>query len=172
MNGHRVIVVGSGSQFLSGISYYTHRLALELSQRHATSVVLMRRLLPRRFYPGAGRVGRRLAEFEYPPGVLVYDGVDWHSPASLVRACAFIRRSRPDVAVIQWWTGTVLHAYLVMAVALRASGARFIVEFHESLDTGEERLLLARSYVRCGLPLLVRMSSGLIVHSEFDRERV
>jgi len=167
-----VIVIGSGSHFLSGISYYTHRLAVELSQRHPTSVVLMRRLLPRRLYPGAERVGRRLADFEYPTGVRVFDGVDWHSPASLLRACAFIRRSGPDIAIVQWWTGTVLHAYLVMAVAVRASGGRLVVEFHESLDTGEERLPLARAYVRLGLPLLVRMSSGLIVHSRFDRERV
>src|SRR6185437_3413083 len=126
----------------------------------------------RRLYPGAERVGRRLADFEYPTGVRVFDGVDWHSPASLLRACAFIRRSGPDIAIVQWWTGTVLHAYLVMAVAVRASGGRLVVEFHESLDTGEERLPLARAYVRLGLPLLVRMSSGLIVHSRFDRERV
>jgi hypothetical protein len=28
---------------------------------------------------------------------------------SLVRAAWFLLRRRPDVVILQWWTGTVLH---------------------------------------------------------------
>jgi hypothetical protein len=35
-----------------------------------------------------------------------------------------------------------------------------VVEFHEVLDPGEARLLLARTYVRMLGPLLLRLASG------------
>jgi len=47
----RVCVLGSGFRFLSGISYYTLRLANALADSHTVSAILMRQLLPTRFYP-------------------------------------------------------------------------------------------------------------------------
>ncbi len=55
----RVCVVGAGTRFLSGISYYTVRLANALATSHAVSVIAMRQLLPTRFYPGRAPGGRR-----------------------------------------------------------------------------------------------------------------
>ena len=49
----RVLVVGSGWRFTSGISYYTCRLANAFARTRPTSVVLMRRLVPRASTPGA-----------------------------------------------------------------------------------------------------------------------
>jgi len=69
------MVVGSGTRFISGISHYTHELACALAARHRVSVVLMRRLLPLRLYPGADRVGASIAVHAYPRGVRVHDGV-------------------------------------------------------------------------------------------------
>jgi hypothetical protein len=43
----RVCVVGGGTWLLGGLSYYTHRLAHALAECNDTSVILMRRLLPR-----------------------------------------------------------------------------------------------------------------------------
>ena len=48
-----------------------------------------------------------------PPRVRVFDGVDWFWLPSLLRALAFLVRQRPDVVVLQWWSGTVLHSYLI-----------------------------------------------------------
>ena len=58
--GHppRVLVVGSGWRFTSGISYYTCRLANALASELPTDVMLMRQLVPTALYPGRGRVGR------------------------------------------------------------------------------------------------------------------
>ena len=47
-----VTVVGAGTRFLSGMSYYTIRLANAFASRHRVGVITMRRLLPARLYPG------------------------------------------------------------------------------------------------------------------------
>ncbi len=166
----RVVVVGSGWRFLSGISYYTCRLTNALEQRYAVGAILMRQLLPTRLYPGRERVGQRLSDLAYADGVPVFDGVDWWAVPSLIRAVRFLRRFRPDVLVLQWWTGTVLHSYLVLCLAARLAGVRVVVEFHEVQDTGEAQHRWAARYVRALIRPLVRCTAGVVVHSRFDLE--
>jgi glycosyltransferase involved in cell wall biosynthesis len=167
-----VCVIGSGPRFLSGISYYTNRLVNALAARHELSAVLMRQLLPTRLYPGRERVGTELTQFAYPPGTRVFDGVDWFWGRSLLRAIGLLRRERPEVVVLQWWTGTVLHTYLALATAARLLGIRVVIELHEALDTGEDRVPLARHYVRLLAPRLFRRADAFTVHSEYDRDLV
>jgi glycosyltransferase involved in cell wall biosynthesis len=162
-------VVGSGWRFLSGISYYTCRLSNALAERHEVGALLMRRLLPARLYPGRSRIGQRLNELSYAEGVRVFDGVDWFGVPSLIRAVRFIRRFRPEVLVLQWWTGAVLHSYLVLCLAARWAGAKVVIEFHEVQDTGEARHEWAAAYVRRLIRPLLRRTDGVIVHSRFDR---
>jgi glycosyltransferase involved in cell wall biosynthesis len=166
----RLCVVGSGTRFLSGISYYTWRLANAFAGSNQVSVILMRRLLPARFYPGRARVGHRLTSLTYDPTIRVFDGVDWFWLPSIVRALAFLIRHRPELVSLQWWSGTVLHSYLALALAARLYRGRVVIEFHELLDTGELRLPFARAYVALLAPLLIRLASGFVVHSEFDRQ--
>jgi glycosyltransferase involved in cell wall biosynthesis len=164
----RVVVVGSGWRFLSGISYYTCRLSNALDERFDVGTVLMRRLLPARLYPGRVRIGRRLSELSYAEGVRVFDGVDWWGVPSLVRAVRFVLRFRPEVLVLQWWTGTVLHSYLVLCLAARLAGIRVVIEFHEVQDTGEAAHRWAAAYVRRLIRPLLRRTDGVVVHSRFD----
>ncbi len=166
----RVCVVGPGKKFLSGISYYTLHLANALAQSNKVSVILMRQLLPKTFYPGRKRVGANLTQLEYASDVRVFDGIDWYWLPSMVRALAFLIQERPDEVVLQWWTGTVLHSYLLIAIVARLLKAKVVVEFHEVLDTGEARLLIVRAYVRVIAPLIVNMAHGFVIHSEYDRE--
>ncbi|MBV9021072.1 MAG: glycosyltransferase family 4 protein [Ktedonobacteraceae bacterium] len=165
----RVCVVGAGTHFLSGISYYTLRLVNALARSHKVSVVLMRQLLPTHFYPGRMRVGANLTRLEYDPAVQVFDGVDWYWLPSMLRALVFLIQARPDVVVFQWWSGTVLHSYLLLALVTRLLGARVVIEFHEVLDTGEAKLRLAQAYVRLVAPLVARLAHGFVIHSEYDR---
>jgi glycosyltransferase involved in cell wall biosynthesis/GT2 family glycosyltransferase len=166
----RVCVVGSGTAFLSGISYYTHCLAGVLAERHPTSVILMRRLLPPRLYPGRERVGVCLAELSYGrPAADVFDGVDWFWGRSMLRALRFLRRHRPEVIVLQWWTATVLHSYLLVALAGRRAGARIVLEYHETQDTGEAARPLAARYAGLLMPWLRTLSDAFVVHSSHDR---
>lgn len=165
----RVCVIGSGTRFLSGISYYTLHLASALAARTTVSVILMRQLIPRGLYPGKNRVGLALTGLCYPSNVSVYDGVDWFWGLTIVRGLRHLWRERPECAIFQWWTGAVLHTYLALALCARAQGARIIIEFHEMQDTGEARLPLARGYARVLGGLLTVLADGYVIHSEFDR---
>src|SRR6202161_1433060 len=61
----RICVVGSGTRFISGISYYTYYLSDALQETFDVSVVLMRRLLPRRLYPGNKRVVTHITDKQH-----------------------------------------------------------------------------------------------------------
>jgi glycosyltransferase involved in cell wall biosynthesis len=163
-------VIGSGWRFLSGISYYTCQLSNALAQGHRVSVILMRRLLPRRAYPGRSRVGTRLTRLRYRDDIACFDGVDYYWMPSILGAVRFLRRQRPAVVVLQWWSGTVLHSYLLLAAVARRLGAVVVIEFHEVLDTAEAAKLLPRLYVSRFIRPLMRMADGFVVHSTFDRE--
>ena len=166
----RICIVGAGTRFLGGISYYTLHLINALAQSHDVSAILMRQLLPTRLYPGRERVGANLTRLEYAPSARVFEGVDWFWLPSMVRALAFLVRERPEAVVFQWWSGTVLHSYLLLALAARLLGARVVVEFHEVLDPGEANVQLAQSYVRLVAPLMIRLAHGFVVHSEYDKK--
>ena len=166
----RICVVGAGTRFLSGISYYTLHLVQALACSHVVSVILMRQLLPTRFYPGRERVGAKLTRLEHDPKVRVLDGVDWYWLPSMLRALVFLMRERPGAVVFQWWSGTVLHSYLLLAAVARLLGARVVIEFHEVLDPGEASLSLVQAYVRLVAPFMVRLAHGFVIHSEYDRK--
>ena len=168
----RVIVVGSGTRFLSGISIYTIRLANALAERHDVGVITMRRLLPARLYPGHRRVGADLTQIQRDPTVSMFDGVDWHWLPSIVRAALFLLRRRPQAIIFQWWSGTVLHSYIALALLARLLGARVVVEFHEIIETGEADVPFAARYVRSMAPILMRLAHAFTVHSAFDRQLV
>jgi glycosyltransferase involved in cell wall biosynthesis len=165
----RVLVVGSGTRFLSGISIYTIRLANALATRHHVGIVTMRSLLPRRLYPGWKRVGADLARIRPASGVDVFDGVDWYWLPSIFRAAWFVVHHRPQFVILEWWTGTVLHSYIALTLLAKALGAKVIVEFHEIIETGEANIPLARRYVHTVFPILLRLAHAYAVHSHFDR---
>jgi glycosyltransferase involved in cell wall biosynthesis len=165
----RVCIVGSSTRFLSGISYYTIRLANTLTDSYHVSVILMRQLLPSRFYPGRRRIGEKITQQEYLPSIQVFDGVDWYWIPSIFKAIIFLWRERPDFIVFQWWSGTVFHSYCALALVARFLGAKAVIEFHEVLDIGESNIILARMYVRLIAPILINLAHGFVAHSEFDR---
>jgi glycosyltransferase involved in cell wall biosynthesis len=171
-SAERVCIVGSGMQFVSGISYYTYFLAATFTKKYETSVVLMRKLVPRRFYPGRDRVGAPISDLHVSSMCPVFDGVDWFAIPSLPRAGRFLRHQHPDVVVFQWWTGAVLPSYLYLLGVARRGGARVILEFHEDQDTGEASLPLVERIVRPGLRRLIGFADYYVVHSEWDKDRL
>lgn len=165
-----VLVVGSGTHFISGVSHYTRYVAMALAEHTHVSVILMRRLIPRALYPGRLRVGDgTLTDESYPLDMEVYDGIDWYWIPSMLGALRFLRRNRPEALLFQWWTGAVLHSYMMLALAARMQGARIIIEIHEIQDTGEAGMAPARTYVKRFGRRLMSMADGYLVHSEFDR---
>jgi glycosyltransferase involved in cell wall biosynthesis len=165
----RVCVIGAGTRFLSGISYYTLGLTNAFAQAFPVSAILMRQLLPTFLYPGRQRVGQNLTGSQYDAQIPVFNGVDWFAIPSLLQAIIFLIRQRPQMVIFQWWTATVLHSYIILGLAARMIGAKLIIEFHEVLDTGEARLAPVQRYAKTFLPWLLKISQGVVMHSEFDR---
>ena len=168
----RVVVIGSGWLFASGISHYTYRLSSALAHEYPVGTLLMRRLLPRRLYPGRNHVGVAVANAVYPANVSVYDGVDWYWGPSLTQALRYLDRQRPTVLVLQWWTGAVLHTYLRLARHAAKLGARVILEWHEGQDVGEAALPGTRRYVQTLMPRLLSKVDAHVVHSTFDLRNI
>jgi glycosyltransferase involved in cell wall biosynthesis len=165
----RICVVGPGTRFLSGLTYYTYSLTGALERAgHRTSALLIRSLLPRRLYPGRARVGKELADLSLPTQVRRVDGIDWYWGWSLVRALRLLWKERPEVVVLQWWTGAVLHTYIALAIATRLLGAKVVIEFHEAQDVGEAKLPFVARYMNFFGRYLLRLSTAQIAHSEFD----
>jgi glycosyltransferase involved in cell wall biosynthesis len=165
----RVVVIGSGWFFASGISHYTCLLSSALAEEYDVGALLMRRLVPRRLYPGRDHVGAAVANaVVYPPDVEVYDGVDWYWGPSLTNALRFLDRQHPTVLILQWWTGAVLHTYLRLARYAARRGARIILEWHEGQDVGEAALPGTRRYVRMLMPHLLALVDAHVVHSSYD----
>ena len=164
----RVMVVGSGWRFTSGISYYTCRLTNALAQVTPTSALLMRQLVPTALYPGKDRVGQQVNDLAYGPSVAVFDGLDWFWGGSMRRARKFLVEQRPEVLVLQWWTGAVLHSYLRLARLAARHGCKVVIEWHEVQDTGEARIPGVARYVTKAMKTLLREVSGHVVHSQYD----
>lgn len=164
-----VCIVGPGTRFLSGVTYYVIRLSNVLALRKPVSAILMRQLIPTFLYPGRGRVGAAITQKAYSPDIPVFDGIDWFWIPSIFRAIWFLMRQRPKILLMHWWTGAVLHSYLLLAIVARLIRTKVIIEVHEVLETGEASIPAARLYSGLFTPLLMRQASGFIVHSEFDR---
>jgi glycosyltransferase involved in cell wall biosynthesis len=165
----RVVVIGSGWFFASGISHYTYLLSSALANEYDVGTLLMRRLVPRCLYPGRKHVGAAVADaVVYPPNMPVYDGVDWYWGPSLTNALRFLDRQRPTVVILQWWTGAVLHTYLRLARYAARRGARVILEWHEGQDVGEAAMPGTRLYVRAVMPRLLALVDAHVVHSSYD----
>jgi glycosyltransferase involved in cell wall biosynthesis len=169
-SGPRVLVVGSGWKFTSGISYYTCRLSNALAAVTPTRAILMRQLIPTALYPGRSRVGTPVNDLQYDPRVEVLDGIDWFWGRTMIEARAFLDREPPDVIVLQWWTGAVLHSYLALAILARRRGARVVMEWHEVQDTGEARIPGVTRYVRAAMRVLASKVDAHVVHSHYDLE--
>jgi glycosyltransferase involved in cell wall biosynthesis len=169
----RVVVVGSGLHFASGISHYSYLLTSTLASEYDAGALLMRRLVPERFYPGRAHVGAAVAgSVAYSPEVSVYDGVDWYWGRSMTGALAYLDEQRPAVVIFEWWTGAVLHTYLRLARHAARLGARIILEWHEGQDVGEAAMPLAHHYVRALMPRLLSHVDAHVVHSDFDLKTI
>jgi glycosyltransferase involved in cell wall biosynthesis len=166
----KVCVVGPSKKFLSGISYYNIRLANSLTSRYDVSVLCFRNLLPKRLFPGNKHVGQNLADVDYDKNIKLFDGMDYNNPLTWGRAFGFLRKEKPDAIILQWWTSSVAHMHLLIALMNVLVGARMIIEFHEIVDPLEESILPIRLYSRLMGRLLVGSARSYITHSESDKK--
>lgn len=166
------MVVGADTHFLSAMSYYTLRLSNALAERFTVAAIPMRRLIPTFLYPGRSRVGTTSTRLDYDSAIDVFNGIDWYWGLHFFHDLIKFKKWKPDVVIFEWWTGSVLHTYLALALLARLQGASIIVEIHEVVDSGEERIPFARAWIAVlGRPFF-RLVSAFVIHSESDREPV
>lgn len=169
-NRRRILLVGPDFHFLGGLSVYTCRLANALAESHSVSILRLRKLIPRRLYPGGDRVGKITSTLHYSPAVRDAGSIDWYLGADVMRIDRMLRRQRPDAIVLQWWTAATLHTYLAITRIARRHRIPVIMEFHELQDTGEAAVPLVGQYNRTLLPRLVSRLDGAILHNQHDLE--
>ncbi len=162
----KICIIGPSTKYFSGISAYTVRLANALSASHSVSVVLIRNLLPRFLYPGKHQVDRGDHLINFSPQIKTFNGLDWNSPRSWIRAYRFLRNERPDAIVMQWWTSSIAHLELLMTLVNRwKTHSRLILEMHEILDPLESGSSPVRLYSRIMSKVIMGGADAFIVHS-------
>jgi glycosyltransferase involved in cell wall biosynthesis len=166
-----VCLIGSSTHFLSGISYYTYFLARGLAVENDLFVILMRKLIPKRLYPGRERVGRAITGLRVRDVCPTYDGIDWYGIPSVPRAMWSLLRHRPHVIILEWWTASVFPWYLTLILIGKLLGAKTILELHEDVDSGEAHLPLIGKRLLSATRLLARLSDAYVTHSAWDRRR-
>ncbi|AKB83333.1 Glycosyltransferase [Methanosarcina barkeri 3] len=168
-----VCIVGPSKRFLSGISYYTIRLANAMPMEKEVSVVCFRQLLPTFLFPGRSHVGKNISDLNFSPRIPVFDGMDYNNPLTWIQAYRFLKAQKPDIIVLQWWTSSVAHMQLLLKIfAGLLNKPKLIIEFHEVVDPFEESILPIRLYSKITGKLLRKNLDAYITHSESDKELV
>ncbi len=165
----KICIVGPSKRFLSGISYYTIRLANALSASSAVSVICFRELLPRFLFPGRAHVGKDLSPLDFSPEVKVFDKMDYNNPLTWYNSCRYLKKVKPDVIILQWWTSSVSHMLLLLKMMGLLLKSKLIIEFHEVVDPLEESILPIRIYSRLMGTILRKNLNAYIVHSTSDK---
>jgi glycosyltransferase involved in cell wall biosynthesis len=164
-----VAIVGPSQKFLSGISYFTLRLANALADFSSVRAVLFRNMLPRILFPGSKRVGTGQVKYHFREDVQTWEILDWYNPVSWLRGAGIAEKS--DVIIFQWWTSSVAHMYLAISL-LNWKKKPIIIEFHEIVDPLESGFFVLRVYSILMGTLIRRTASLYVVHSEADRRLV
>ena len=168
-----ICIVGPSKRFLSGISYYTIRLANAMSADKDVSVVCFRQLLPTFLFPGKSHVGKNISDLNFSPTIPVFDGMDYNNPLTWIQAYRFLKAQKPDVIILQWWTSSVAHMHLLLKIfASLLHKPKIIIEFHEVVDPFEESILPIRLYSKITGKFLRKNLDAYITHSKSDKELV
>lgn len=168
-----ICIVGPSKRFLSGISYYTIRLANAMAEEKNVSVICFRQLLPTFLFPGKSHVGKDISSMNFSSGIPVFDGMDYNNPLTWVRAHNFMKEQKPDVIILQWWTSSIAHMQILLKIfAGLLHKPKIIIEFHEVVDPFEESILPIRLYSKMTGKLLRKNLDAYITHSESDKQLV
>ena len=169
----KICIVGPSKRFFSGLTTHTIFLANALAKRHQVSVILLRQLLPRFLFPGREHMGKDQYSIDFAPGIKVYDGMDYNSPWSWLGAYRFLKKERPEVIIMLWWSSSVAHMQVFLKLVNRwGVGARMVLEMHEVVDPLEESILPIRLYSRLVGRRLVQGLDAYTTQSLFDKTRV
>jgi glycosyltransferase involved in cell wall biosynthesis len=99
----------------------------------------------------------------------VFDGMDYNNPITWYGAYRYIKKEKPDVIILQWWTSSVSHMHLLLKIMGLFLKSKLIIEFHEVVDPIEESIIPVRLY-SCLMGTILRKNlNAYIVHSTSDK---
>jgi glycosyltransferase involved in cell wall biosynthesis len=165
----KIVVMGPSTRFLSGITYFTIRLANALTEIGEVDALLFRKMLPLKLFPGWKRVGKMQTKEHFTAPVRVFELLDWYNPVTWMKAYKITRSS--DALILPWWTSSVAHMYLFLEL-LTAGRREIIIDFHEPVDPLEDAFLPLRIYARMTGRWVRVLASGYIAHTHFDRDLI
>jgi len=168
-NPVRVLVFGPSKRFLSGITYFTIRLANALNGVMNVQVVQFRHMLPKFLFPGRKRVGEDLLNERYEAGIKTYDFLDWFNPFSWARAFSITRKA--DAVVFPWWTSSVAHMYFFIELLCRKKKI-IIIEYHEAIDPLEDSIFILSLYAKLMGKIIPSLACRYVAHTRFDRDLI
>ena len=169
----KICIVGPSKRFFSGITNQTVFLANALSKRNEVSVILLRNLLPKFLFPGREHIGKDQYVVDFLSKIDVYDGMDYNSPLSWIGAHKFLKKHKPDVIVMLWWTSSVAHMQIILKIMNRLDiKAKTVLEMHEVVDPLEESILPLKIYSRVAGRQLVRRADICTAKSEFNKTKI
>jgi glycosyltransferase involved in cell wall biosynthesis len=168
-----ITIIGPSKKFLSGISYYTIKLANALSKEHKVSVITIKNLLPKFLFPGKNRVGKQLSNLDLDKNIQVCWCLDYYIFPGIFKAINFLKQQNPDAIIMQWWSSSAAFNYLLLKIINKLFlNKKIIIEFHETLDPLENNIWLLRGYVSFISKILFNDLDAYIVHSNYDRDLV
>jgi glycosyltransferase involved in cell wall biosynthesis len=163
----RICVIGPSKKYFSGITAYTICLANALAKTNSVSALTIRNIVPRFLYPGRHNIDRQDWAIEFSPEVRVFEGMDWNSPLSWLKAYRFLKKEKPDVIIMAWWTSAVAHMEFFLALANSVSTkAPIILELHEIIDPLEAGKSLVNLYSRVMGRLIMNRTQAFVVHAD------
>ena len=173
-NANRICIIGPSTKFLSGISYYTMRLANAFADKYSVSVILLRNLVPKILFPGSRRVGSLLTNLNFKRNIQLFDGIDWYWFPKILTVPFFLKKHKSDTIIFQWWTSAVAHSYFALLVYIKLfrRNSKLILVFHETQDPLESSFFILRFYARIMGKLISPYFDAFCVHSNSELELV
>lgn len=170
-----ITIIGPSKKFLSGISYYTIRLANTLIKEHKVSMITTKNLLPKFLFPGKDRIGKQLSNLNFDKNIEVCECLDYYIFPGIFKAINFLKyqKQNTNVIIMQWWSSSTAFNYLLLKIINKLFFKRkIIIEFHEILDPLENNIWILRVYVRLISKILFNNLDAYVVHSDYDRDLV
>ena len=159
-----ICLIGPSYPFRGGLAHYTTLLYRHLCSRHQVGFYTFKRQYPRWLFPGRTDKDSSAAPLRESAAQYVLDSLN---PLTWLSVCRRIKRDRPELVIIPWWTSFWTPQFWTIAtIVKRSSSAKILFICHNIVD--HEALFFSRICSRA----VLRKGNHFLVHSQNDGERL
>lgn len=161
----KIALLGPTHPYRGGIAHYTTMLHRALRERgHDASLVSFQRLYPNWLFPGQSDKDPSLEPLTTDH---VHYWIDALNPVTWISTVIRLRRSRPDLIAMSWWTTFLSPAWMVIGLLARIFVSAPLVFICHNVMPHEARL-----WDRWASQLVLGTGTGYIVQSDAERKRL